>query len=939
MTGELSWPEGIAAQAASIPNLSRAWLHIKQRQPGPGIDKVTVERYARAEAANIKRLSEALLSGRWKPKPGLKLKLKSDEQRRITIPTIEDRIVQRALSKALSPVYEQVFLASNLAYRPGRSVQSAIGQIHEAILSGRYTWAVRTDITQFFDRIDQRRLMMLLEQDQMPEQLRRWIRQLLLAGALEHVSVVALEGVGQGSALAPLLSNIYLRQLDEQLHDEPMLSLRYADDLLLLCADRTSALEAQAKVASAVSALGLSLNLRKTQLTEIAQGFDYLGAAFYQGGFRASKDAMEQLRARARACISTAPTAAVALELLEELIQSWQAWYDKLEPSHVDSLEVLLGCTLALGELEPWAHVRTGRLRHLKSSPRFHLEMALRWAAAANKAPTSQEVLAEAAALDLLAALDGELDPEGLALLEAWSGVKAQRWQEVSSGAQLAHILSQSWHHALAAAALEVDHGQQASSTQGAAATSASLITLIMERFRGRPELHCQEELNARGQRVFVPVGHPIDELSIRRHIDGAQRCGVYLCDEQGECGLFVLQVYGRGEDAATQEQLYAYALELYHAGKRLGITPLIEQLSEGGYKLWVRLAKAASLPRVRRVMKRWEGEAPSPPQGVELGHFPSISYVRKGPGPFIALPLWQTDQAQHRSALWMPGQDPQAPLEERLEQWPELPARAMTELLNLPASPALEQRQSIERVLALMSEQPAARQIISRCEHISALACKANALGVLDPIERATLTEVFAHLEGDEGFHTLEALLRDCARYDEGRIRRRLRTMGPYPLSCQKIKERHAGQLDGACCECQFGALPPALYPSPVLHGLDRAGLKRLYQRMREGWTQEKTLRDSPNQAPQAPELAAVPSPPSPTAQTNAHVPAQEQLEGALKRLINCKRQVDDAQRGLEQARAQLRSLLQSQQRVKVQLGWLVHRPGQEPEFIIELA
>jgi len=353
MTGELSWPEGIAAQAASIPNLSRAWLHIKQRQPGPGIDKVTVERYAKDEAANIRRLSEALLSGRWRPKPGLKIKLQRDEQRRITIPTIEDRIVQRALSKALSPVYEQVFLASNLAYRPGRSVQSAIGQIHEAILSERYTWAVRTDITQFFDRIDQRRLMKLLEQDQMPEQLRRWIRQLLHAGALEQVSVVALEGVGQGSALAPLLSNIYLRQLDEQLAKLPMLSLRYADDILLLREDRAGAIEAQAKVASEVSALGLSLNLRKTQLIEIAQGFDYLGAAFYQGGFRASKDAMEQLRVRARACISTAPTAAVALELLEELIQSWQSWYDKLEPSHVDSLEVLLGCTLALGSGRP----------------------------------------------------------------------------------------------------------------------------------------------------------------------------------------------------------------------------------------------------------------------------------------------------------------------------------------------------------------------------------------------------------------------------------------------------------------------------------------------------------------------------------------------------------------------------------------------------------
>lgn len=160
----------------------------------------------------------------WIPKAG-------GEKRGLGIPNVIDRVVQEAVRQVLEPVYEPTFHASSHGFRPGRSCHTAIAEAKRHVEAG-YEWVVDIDFEKFFDRVNHQRLTSKLAQGVQDKAVLVLVGRMLKAKVVmpDGVVVPSEEGVPQGGPLSPLLSNIVLHELDEELDRRGHRFVRYADD-------------------------------------------------------------------------------------------------------------------------------------------------------------------------------------------------------------------------------------------------------------------------------------------------------------------------------------------------------------------------------------------------------------------------------------------------------------------------------------------------------------------------------------------------------------------------------------------------------------------------------------------------------------------------------------------------------------------------------------
>jgi RNA-directed DNA polymerase len=135
----------------------------------------------------------------------------------VDVPTLEDKVAQRAVAMVLEAVYEQDFLPCSYGFRPGRSAHQALRQLSGAITVRKQYWVLDVDIRKYFDSISHSHLREILDQRVTDGVARRMIDKWLNAGVLEAGNLhFATEGTPQGGVISPILSNIFLHHvLDE----------------------------------------------------------------------------------------------------------------------------------------------------------------------------------------------------------------------------------------------------------------------------------------------------------------------------------------------------------------------------------------------------------------------------------------------------------------------------------------------------------------------------------------------------------------------------------------------------------------------------------------------------------------------------------------------------------------------------------------------------
>lgn len=213
-------------------NLVQAYRRVVKNGGAAGVDGVTVhglEAYCRE---HWPRVREELLSGTYRPQPVRRVEIPKPGGgvRVLGIPTVLDRMIQQALSQALTPIFDPTFSAESYGFRPGRSAHQAVRRARDHVAAG-YRWVVDLDLEKFFDRVHHDVLMARVARRVEDKRVLRLIRRYLQAGMMEDGLVSPrTEGTPQGGPLSPLLSNILLDEWDRELERRGHRFVRYADD-------------------------------------------------------------------------------------------------------------------------------------------------------------------------------------------------------------------------------------------------------------------------------------------------------------------------------------------------------------------------------------------------------------------------------------------------------------------------------------------------------------------------------------------------------------------------------------------------------------------------------------------------------------------------------------------------------------------------------------
>lgn len=213
-------------------NLKKAYSRVMQNQGAAGIDKMSVGELKAYLKENWPRIKEELLRGTYQPKPVRRVEIPKPGggTRELGVPTVVDRFIQQAVHQVLSPLFDPHFSESSYGFRPGRSAHQAIRQAKQYQLEGK-RWVVDMDLARFFDEVNHDILMSRIARRMKDKKVLVLIRRYLQAGIMEHgVSTAREKGTPQGGPLSPLLSNILLDDLDQELERRGHSFCRFADD-------------------------------------------------------------------------------------------------------------------------------------------------------------------------------------------------------------------------------------------------------------------------------------------------------------------------------------------------------------------------------------------------------------------------------------------------------------------------------------------------------------------------------------------------------------------------------------------------------------------------------------------------------------------------------------------------------------------------------------
>ncbi|HKB37121.1 MAG TPA: group II intron reverse transcriptase/maturase [Gemmataceae bacterium] len=314
---------GLAKQSPQMAFTSLAyrmdldWLkeaYRRTRKDGAvGVDGVTAEDYERDLEGNLQRLLDRAKSGTYQAPPVRRVHIpkggSTTETRPLGIPTLEDKVLQRAVAMLLEPIYEQDFLDCSYGFRCGRSAHQALEFFRNQLMDCRGGWVLEVDIRKFFDTLDHGHLRTFLRLRVRDGVLLRLIDKWLKAGVMEDGSVSYPEaGAPQGGVASPLLSNVFLhyvldlwfeRDVKPRRRQRAFL-VRYADDFAIGFRDQGDAQRVLEVLPKRFGKYGLRVHPTKTRLVPFcrppakaeAQGgsgagrpgtFDRLGFTHYWG--------------------------------------------------------------------------------------------------------------------------------------------------------------------------------------------------------------------------------------------------------------------------------------------------------------------------------------------------------------------------------------------------------------------------------------------------------------------------------------------------------------------------------------------------------------------------------------------------------------------------------------------------------------------------------
>jgi group II intron reverse transcriptase/maturase len=303
------------AYMMDLPWLLQAY-HRTRKNGATGVDGQTWHEYGENLEANLQSLLDRAKSGRYRAPPVKRVHIPKagspTQTRPIGIPTLEDKVLQRAVVMLLEPIYEQDFVQGSYGFRPGRGAHQALERLWKETMNTDGGWVLEVDISKFFDTLDHGHLRQFVQHRVRDGVLLRLIGKWLNAGVMEAGQLSYPEsGSPQGGVISPLLANVYLHYvLDIWFEQEvqPRLAgraylIRYADDFVIGFTNEKDAHRVKEVLPKRFGRYGLQIHPEKTRLVRFTkpkdgqpkdrggssgkpESFDLLGFTHYWGRSR-----------------------------------------------------------------------------------------------------------------------------------------------------------------------------------------------------------------------------------------------------------------------------------------------------------------------------------------------------------------------------------------------------------------------------------------------------------------------------------------------------------------------------------------------------------------------------------------------------------------------------------------------------------------------------
>ena len=353
-------------------NLKKALERVERNKGAAGADNMQVNEllpYLKANWENIKR---ELLEGTYKPAPVRRVEIPKPDGgvRLLGIPTVLDRFIQQAIQQVLTPIFEPTFSDSSYGFRPGKSARQAVRQAQLFIRQGKGI-VVDIDVEKFFDRVNHDILMSKLANCIADRRLLRIIRRYLQSGVMLNGCCVATEeGVPQGGPISPLLANIMLNDLDQELTKRGHSFARYADDCNIYVKSKRAGQRVYQSISKFIKErLKLRVNEGKSAV-DYPSRRKFLGFSFtscWQAKMRIAPRTKTRFKERIRILTSRSRSISMKerLEKLNAYINGWSGYFGIAETRSVfQELDEWIRRRLRMCLLKQWKRCKT-KLRNL----------------------------------------------------------------------------------------------------------------------------------------------------------------------------------------------------------------------------------------------------------------------------------------------------------------------------------------------------------------------------------------------------------------------------------------------------------------------------------------------------------------------------------------------------------------------------------------------
>ena len=325
-------------KVGSRKTLERAFMQVKANEGVAGVDHITIEAFEQHLEENLEKLVEGLREGTYRPQAIRRAwidKLGSKEKRPLGIPTVRDRVVQTAVVKVLEPIFERDFAKHSYGFRPKRGCKDGLRRVDDLLQQG-YQWVVDADLKSYFDTIPHQQLMERVAAKIADGAVLDLVENFLKAKVMETMQGwIPEQGTPQGAVLSPMLSNVYLDPLDQQMAAAGYEMVRYADDFVILCRSQAEAEQALQRVQNWTAQAGLGLHPDKTRIIDATQpgGFDFLGYHFEQGRKRPRAKSLKKFKDTLRAKTGRKRGHSLA-NIVTEVNQTVRGWFEYFKHSH-----------------------------------------------------------------------------------------------------------------------------------------------------------------------------------------------------------------------------------------------------------------------------------------------------------------------------------------------------------------------------------------------------------------------------------------------------------------------------------------------------------------------------------------------------------------------------------------------------------------------------